>query len=266
MTNPFAPNVPSAPAEAPQQAPNPFGQQQPQYAPPAGNPYATPAAPQQGNPYGGQPQQYAAPAPAQQQYAPQQQVQQYAAPAAPVHQGPPPALGQLNTAPPPVVGEGKGARLADMFGRLVLVFPLSIARVPRNPQYITNEQRAQGNIEQDRLTATVVVLDDGQGGMNPIWYGGNPAAFPVVPPTDSAPLPYVRKGMWINQSRLISQLRDFLPAGAGQPGGMIAGRVHKAGPNNNDPWYLIAATDAEMHRAQQYLDAVAAGHLPHPLA
>jgi hypothetical protein len=174
-------------------------------------------------------------------------------------------MGGLRAAGAPVVGEGRGAKLADMYGRLVLVFPLGLTRVPRNPQFITAEQRQRGDLDQDRMTATVVVLDDGQGGMTPIGYGGAPYALPPKPHTDSAPLPYVRKGMWINQSRLISQLRDFLPQAGGAPG-MICGRVVKAGPQNNDPWYLQGATEAELTLAGQYLELVQQGVYGHPLA
>lgn len=244
MTNPFAPAVPAQPA--PPAGGNPFAAQPAAPAPgaPAQNPYAQPAA-----------------APVQPQYA---------APA-PVTQAPaaaPPALdpSRLAAAAPPVVGEGKGAKLADMFGRLVLVFPLSLASVPRNPQYITAEQRATGNIMQDRLTATIVVLDAGAGRMDPIQYGGAPHKLGGSPHTDSAPLPYVRKGMWINQSRLISQLTAHLPAAPGAQPGMVAGRVHKAGPNDNDPWYLIAATEQELALVGQYLRLVQSGQFPHPLA
>jgi len=236
MTNPFLPAQPQQQPAQPAAPVNPFGAPAP--AAPQPQPFSFPMQPQQ-----------AAPAPAATQAAP-------------------PALdmGRLASAPAPVVGEGTGARLKDMFGRLVLVFPLSLQRVPRNPQFITQEQRASGNVEQDRLTATVVVLDDGQGGQSPIAFGGDPYSLPPKPHTESAPLPYVRKGMWINQSRLISQLRDSLPAAPGQAPGMIAGRVTKAGPNQNDPWYLIGANEQEVTLVRQYLEAVQAGHFPHPLA
>lgn len=230
---------------------NPFLPAQPQQQP------AAPANP------------FAAPAPAAPQgFGSTLGANQFPAAAQPAPQAAPPALdmGRLASAPAPVVGEGRGAALPDMFGRLVLIFPLSIQRVPRNPQFITQEQRARGDVEQDRLTATVVVLDDGQGGRQPIQYGGKPYALPPTPHTDSAPLPYVRKAMWINQSRLISQLRDSLPSAPGAAPGMVAGRVYKAGPNQNDPWYLIGATEQEIALVRQYLEAVQAGQFPHPLA
>lgn len=285
--NPFAqavagpPEQPTQPASAPQQqAPqaNPYAQQQ-----------AAPAAPQQAqpNPFGqGVPQAAPAPAapqayaqPAQPQYAPQQQyapqgypqqapVQQYAPPAPAAPAAPPPALdpSMLRGAPAPVVGEGRGAKLAHMYGRLVLVFPLSITRKPRNPQYVTPEQRARGDLDQEQITATFVVLDDGQGGMQPIRFGGDPSAFPPVPDTESAPLPYVRKGLWVTQSRVISQLRDFLPTQPGQPGGVLCGRMVKTGPQRNDPWYITTATEQELSLAGAYMNLVANGTYPHPLA
>lgn len=230
MTNPFLPATPTVPADP---YANPHT--------PSGNPFVTPAA-----------------APAA--YAPST--------AAPVTASAPPALdmGRLASAPAPIVGEGTGARLKDMYGRLVLIFPLALTRVPRNAKYITAEQRQTGNLEQDRMTATVVVLDDGQGGMQPIAFGGDPYALPPTAHTSSEPLPYVRKGMWINQSRLIGQLRDALPATPGTAPGMIAGRVTKVGPAQNDPWYLIGATEQEVVRVRQYLEAVQGGHYPHPLA
>jgi hypothetical protein len=255
--NPFGPAVPqAAPAPAPAPAP-------PQaYAQPA-----QPAQPQYGAPQG-YPQQQAAPA----AYAPQQYPQgqpQYAPQPQAAQAAPPAALdpSMLRGAPAPVVGEGRGAKLAHMYGRLVLVFPLSIARKPRNPQFITPEQRQRGDMEQEQITATFVVLDDGQGGMQPIRFGGDPSAFPPVPDTESAALPYVRKGLWVTQSRVISQLRDFLPDPAsGRAGGMICGRMVKTGPQRNDPWYITTATEQELALAGQYMQLVSAGTYPHPLA
>lgn len=242
--NPFAPAVP---AEPQQQAPAP-----------GANPFApvTPAAPAAPAVAPVQWHQPAAPAPAQ----------QWQQPTAPAHAGPPPIIGQLASAPAPVVGEGRGANLADMYGRLVILFPLSIDRVPRNAQYITAEQRAQGNVDQDRLTATVVVLDSGPG--TPpggfIDWGGKPYTPGGAPHDKRDALPYVRKGMWINQSRLISQCRNSIPA-PGQPSSPVVGRVTKTGPEHNAPWYLIGATDAEVQLAQTYLNLVQQGQYPHPL-
>jgi len=269
--NPFAPAVPQqATPEPPVQhnpAPvNPFapvnnaGAPQPvqAYAPPA-MPAQAPAAP---NPFAtAAPSPYA---PAAQSVAAGQHPIQQAATAAYT----PPALDSsaVGAAPPPPPGGGRGADLVAMYGRLVLCIPQHIEMVPRNPKYITEAQRAAGNTTQERMTVTVVVLDDGQGGMQPIAFGGAPHELPPRPHTESAPLPYVRKGMWINQSRLIGQLRPFLPATPGGTPGMTAGRVAKTGPNHNDPWYLITATEQEVALAKQYLDLVKASQYPHPLA
>lgn len=261
QSNPYAQQQ-AAPAAAPATT-NPFGTAVPQqqYAPPAANPYAVPGTGAYGPPPGVSHMEHVA---MQQAYAPPATPVQQAAPAAA-----PPALdpSMLRGAPAPIVGEGRGAKLAHMYGRLVLVFPLSITTKPRNPQFITPEQRQRGDLTQEQVTATFVVLDDGRGGMQPIAFGGDPTAFPPVPDNESAPLPYVRKALWVTQSRVISQLRDFLPnAATGQPGGMICGRVVKTGPARNDPWYIAGASDAEIHIVQQYMQAVAGGHCPHPLA
>lgn len=284
--NPFAAATPQQQAEQPVQAPpaNPYAQAAPvqAYAPPAAAPSPFgPAVPQQ---------QASPPAPAAQpQYgAPQQQVQQWAgtpqyAPQAPAQQappaqqwqapaapaaGPPPSFGPATSAPAPVVGGGAGPDLPAMYSRLVIMFPLAIERVPRNPKYITPEQRAKGNVEEDRMTATVIVLDNGPGtppGQGVLSWGGNPHAMGGSPHTNHDPLPYVRKGMWISQTRLVSQGRGLIPAG-GSPATPMVGRLARTGPENNAPWYLVGATPAELAIADQYLQAVAAGHLPHPLA
>lgn len=234
MTNPFAPAVP-------------------QQAPPAapGNPFASPAP--------ATPQGYGAQLGAPQAYTPPAPTSVAAAPAPTLD------LSRLAPAPAPIVGEAGGADLEAMFGRLLLIFPLQIERVP---PYKGQEVRSADGM-RDRLTATVVVLDDGRGGQSPIQWGGNLYGPPSQqrPHTDSAPLPYIRKAMWLNQSRLISQLRGELPTPAnGNVPGMIAGRLSRAGQETNAAWYLIGATDAEVALVRQYLEAVQAGHVPHPLA
>ncbi len=276
QANPFG-QQPAAPAQPAQGTPNPFGAPQGQppapaqaYAPaqPAPQPYAPPAG---GNPFGAPAAPaYAPPAP-QQQYAPAAPVQQYAQQQAPA--GSPPQLGQVAAAPAPVAGGGRGAKLADMYGRLVIAFPHSLKRVPRRPEHITAEQRAAGNIDQDQMTVTFVVLDSGPGtppGTGFIDFGGAPHALPPTAHTDREALPYVRKGMWINQSRLIGQLRDFMPGGplAGPNGapGMVCGRLVKTGPESNAPWFLTTAEPAELTTAGQYLALVAQSRYPHPLA
>lgn len=185
----------------------------------------------------------------------------------------PPALdlNRLSSAPAPIIGEGGGAKLNDMFGRLLLLFPLRLDRVPEfkssNGQTDQNRRPSADGL-RNQITATVVVLDDGNGGHSPIQWGGDIYAPPQLqkPHTDSAPLPYVRKAMWLSQSRLISQLRDSLPTTPGQAPGMIAGRLSKAGNGPTDAWYLIGATEQEVALVRTYLELVQAGQYPHPLA
>ncbi|MET0915756.1 MAG: hypothetical protein ABWY81_06105 [Jiangellaceae bacterium] len=254
--NPFAPPAPAAPVAepAPSAPANPFGQPA-AYTPPA----AAPAAPAW----------LAQPTPVEQaSYVRPEGVTHMQHVAATTPAAAPPALNVagLVAAPPPPPSGGRGADLAAMYGRLVLVLPLHIETVQRNPQFITPEQRAAGNTTQEKLTATVVVLDDGQGGQSPIAWGGAPHKMPPTPHTNTDPLPYVRKAMWINQSRLISQLKQYLPAAPGGAPGMAIGRVVKTGPNHNDPWFLTTATEQEVAVGQFYLEAVGRGQFPHPLA
>lgn len=262
--NPFA--QPAAAAATTAQ-PNPFGQ--PQVAP------AAPAASQayaQPSPFGqgiqqapaapATPSPFGQPAVSPQAYAP-------AAPQAAPAQAPAPMnLGQLGVAPPPEPSGGTGADLVAMYSRLVIVFPSKVEIVQRAERFITPEQRAKGNTTQEKMTATVVVLDSGPGtppGTGVIQWGGNPSPIGGTPHTNQDPLPYVRKGMWLRQTQLIGQLRSYLPQNGVQ--GICVGRVAKAGPETTDAWYLTTdITPADLATAQTYLDLVAQNRYPHPLA
>lgn len=249
MTNPFAPQQPTQPAPAAPAANNPFAPAAP--APTAQAPATAPA-------WLAQP---AAPASAPAQTLPYQGTPAPAAAA-------PPALdpqGFRSAGAPPPSG-AKGAKLAHMYGRLVMIFPLSRTQRPKKAEYITPEQHAAGNTTQDTVTATVVVLDAGQGRMDPITFGGDPAKFPPVPDTESAPLPYVRKAMWITQTQIIAQIEADLPSSPGARPGIVIGRLAKGGPAHNDPWYLLTATPDDESLARTYLELVANGTYPHPLA
>lgn len=284
--NPFAQNVPaqSQPAATAQAPANPFAQQQAapaaapqqQYAQPVQQHVQQPAqayAPQApANPYAQQQPTQTYPnygAPAQQQAAPAPTAvtpQHYAAP-----QGSMPALGTATAPPPPPPSGGKGANVADMYGRLVIIFPHVVQNVPKRPQHITDEQRARGDVNQDRMTATVVVLDGGSpDNMAPIAFGGNPHVLGGRPHDQSAPLPYVRKGMWINQSKVIAQVSDYMPgrslAGPNGAPGAAVGRLVKEGPEQNAAWYLTTPNEAELNLANAYLGLVMQGQYPHPLA
>lgn len=245
---------------------NPFG------------PAAQPAAP--GNPFGPAPQQAPAAAPAPPAYAPPA-PQQAPAPAAPAYYGNPgqpgssqwpagaqpaaaPALGAFGRPPAPSIGGGTGADLAAMYGRLVLIFPLSISTVPRNPKFITEEQRLRGDVNQQRMTATFVVLD----GSNPIAYGGDMYSMPQKPHTKSEPLPHVSKALWVSQSKLIEQCGAALQlvAQAG-PGGdaMVLGRLLRGGNEANSPWILGDYSPEDERVAAYYLEGVKSGQFPNPL-
>jgi hypothetical protein len=287
--NPFAQNVPATEQQAQPAAsatPNPYAQQQtaPAAAPaaPAANPFAAQQHVQQPvQAYAQQPVQqgYAQ----QQTYAPpaqnvaanpyaQQQAPQAAAPQQQYAQaGPPAQFGPATAPPPPSPSGGKGAKLPDMYGRLVIIFPHSVQTVPRNPGFITDEQRARGDVNQQRMTATIVVLDGGRvGDFTPLAYGGNPHALGGRPHDQSAPLPYVRKGMWINQTKVIEQVSDYLPgramSGPNNAPGAAVGRLVKTGPEQNAPWYLTTPTEEELGLANAYLNLVMQGQYPHPLA
>lgn len=267
--NPFGPAVPTQapptapPAQAPPQQGSPFGQ--PQQAPPA-----------QPAPYGGWPQPDPRQAPpAAPQQAPQPQA--YGTPGQPgssqwpagAQAATPPALGAFGTpGPPPPAGSGSGAKIADMYGRLVILFPMMIERgLPS-----TFKDNNGGPKTQDRITATVVVLDDGRGGQSPIEFGGDMTKFPPVAHTASEPLPYLRKGLHVWQSSIIKQIESWLPGGANAPQdgrtpGMVLGRVAKDGPERTDPWYLRSeVTTQDTVLANYYIQAVAEGRFPHPLA
>lgn len=278
--NPFAQAPTAQPAQQPQAAaPNPFGAV-PTAPAPAQATASAPAFPAQGNPFPpqapapAQPSPF--PAPGQQvagqatygvpQQVPAQQWQQppAAAPAAP------PAfdMNRFGAAGAPPATGGKGPDLAAMYSRLVIMFPLREETVPRNPQFVTAEQRAAGNVNQQRLTATLVVLDSGPGTQpgGSIAWGGNPQVLGGQPHPNNDPLPYVRKSMWINQTKIIEQARPFMPATPGGAPGMLVGRPVKTGPEHNAPWYLTTATDQEMELARTYITLVTQGQYPHPLA
>lgn len=262
--NPFMPRDPNAqqqPAPAPQQQPAPQ-----QYGPPAPQPqYAPPAPAQQPQAYAPAPQQYAPPAPAPQAYAPPQQYapapapQAYAPTAQGWPQGAAPAAagggalvarpGQFVTPPPPSSGGGARPRLLDMYGRLLLVLPEHIARGVAS-RFANRDGSPQ---TQDKLTATVVVLDGG-----PLAFGGEPEKGPAGKGqhTQQVDVPYVVKGLWINQSKLIEQLEEALAMRLRGEPGLALGRLWKVGNAQNDPWVLAAPTAEDAALYDHYVSQV----------
>jgi hypothetical protein len=212
---------------------NPFMPQQP-----AGNPFAPTPGVQQPNPYQQQPapQQYA-PAPAP-QYT--QQPQQYAAAPAPAAPVPVATPGAYMAPPPPTEsGSSNKPRIADLQSRLLIVMPEKVERqVPSN--------RA-GFDPQDRMTCTVVVLDGG-----PLQWGG------LTPNSQrmNEQVPYVIKGLWIRQTKLVSQLEDALALRLQGGPGLVLGRLWKTGTAQNDPYVLATPSPDDARLYDQYVSQV----------
>lgn len=143
----------------------------------------------------------------------------------------------------------RGPRLRDMYGRLLIIIPKEIEKVNRRDNK-TGETKVQ-----DRLTADVVVLDDGRGGTLPIAFGGEPEKVGGRPHDQSAELPYRATGMYISAVGIISQCRDALASRqAGNPR-MVLGRltVGEAKSNDVNPPYLLAvATPGDRAIALNY--------------
>jgi hypothetical protein len=171
-------------------------------------------------------------------------VQQTPAPAAPVAADP---FGGGDPFSDPAPQEPKGPRMRDMYGRLLLVIPFKLE------EGIPNRLGKPGDT-QDRLTADVIVLDGGT-----IHYGGAPEKVPAVPHNKSAEVPLKRSRMFISNAGIISQCRQALAKKltTGTPG-MVLGRlaVGEAKGDNNPPYLLQPATDADKQVARAYLATV----------
>jgi hypothetical protein len=217
MTNPFLPAAPAAPAPAPAQGGNPFMPQSP-------GPVA--------------PQQYTQAAP-QQPYAPPVTPQgPYGQVATNLVARP----GQYSTPPPPSANSGGGQpKVADLQGRLLLILPERIEY--GIPSRFMNNGVPQ---VQDRLTATVIVLDGGPLNWTPSRNGqlGQPRSEQV---------PYVIKGMWIPQSKLIEQLQEALGVRQSGGPGLALGRLWKAGVGQNDPYVLATPSPQDSALYDQYV-------------
>lgn len=207
------------------------------------------------------PQQPAAPAPAQPQYTqqPGQQQNPYAQQAAPQQQfygatpqaAPTPVTtnlvaqpGQFTTPPPPsATGSGNLPKIGDLQGRLLIVLPESLQRGLPSRFMGTNGQPQT----VDRLTATVVVLDGG-----PLQWGGTQPGSQ----RQHAEVPYVIKGLWIQQTKLIEQLDEPLRMRLnGQPG-LALGRLWKTGTAASDPYVLAAPDQNDAAQYDRYVSQV----------
>jgi len=229
MTNPFLPAQPG-----------------PQQQPPAGNPFAAPAPqhytqqPQQtpGNPYtsalagvGAPASNGGSPWPAG------------ATGGAPNMQA---VAGQFSTPPPPSESSGGGMpKVSDLQGRLVIILPERLER--GIPSRFTDRATGQPQL-QDKMTATVIVLDGG-----PLHWTPSRNGQPQ-PPRVEHNMPMVIKGLWITQSKLIEQLTEALTLRQqGNPRGLALGRLWKAGTAQSDPYVLAPANPQEVALYDQYV-------------
>jgi hypothetical protein len=138
-------------------------------------------------------------------------------------------------------------RLQEMYGRLLLIIP------HRLEEGIPNRLDPKGGT-QDRLTADVVILDGG-----PIHFGGKPEKLPPIPHDKVGQVPYRNEKMFISAVGLISQCREALAKKVtqGRPG-MVLGRLMtgQATGDQNAPYLLVVATEADKAIARQYLTTV----------
>lgn len=227
--------------------------QQAQQAPQA--PQAPQAQQIQGPAYGvPQAPQY----PGVQYQAPQQAYQPPAAQPAPAaYQMHIPTNVQIDTTPPPPMVGGKGPRMQDMAGRLVLISPTKIERGVVNT--LAKVQPGQPPALQDRLTCDIVLF--GQ----PIAYGGKPEQG--IPHTLMANCPSEWPARFISGKLIVGQLESKLPerTGTGQPGFLLG--VLERNPNPNAApgqplsWKLGDPSPAQIQEAQAFLAARAAGQV-----
>lgn len=224
--NPFLPAAPQQPQG------NPYQQQPAAPAVPV-NPYTQPQPAQGTNAYHNpMPQQ------PQPQYAPQQQ-------AAPARNGLVARPGQYTTPPPPSEGGGGGLpKVADLQGRLLIILPESIQRqIPS--RFMNNGVPSL----QDKLTATVIVLDGG-----PLSWTPKQGGVMGQPRTEQ--VPFVIKGLWIVQSKLIEQLEEPLAMRQRGEAGLALGRLWKTGPSNSDPYVLAQPSPQDAAMYDQYVSQV----------
>jgi hypothetical protein len=225
----------------------------PYAAPATANPYAAPApATAPANPYATAPAPAPAPAPATAQPTPAPAPapagidwSRVGAPATAPTTAPAPAGGDPFGDPAP--REARGPRLQEMAGRLILITPKLVERVP------ARDKDRVGQYD-NRMTADVVILDGG-----PCAYGGKPEGRPPVPHDKVAQLPHRNRDMFISSVGLVSQCREALDKRQRGEPGMVLGRLgygEQSDPTKSAPWLLLPATDADKAIARQYLSTV----------
>ena len=173
------------------------------------------------------------------------QAAQQAVPAAPVAPAVP-AGGDVFDDPAPQ--RPRGPRPQELYGRLVLIIPKLVERVP------SNDEKAPAGTMVDRMTADVIVLDGG-----PLHYGGKPEKLPPIPHDKVAQIPFRQPSMYVSAVGIVSQCRDALAKRERGEPGMVVGRWMtgvQTDPKKQAPYLLEKATDADKALARAYLQTV----------
>lgn len=141
---------------------------------------------------------------------------------------------------PPADASGNMPKLSDLTGRLILFLPERLERGV--PSQFKNDDGSPRS--QDRLTATLVVLDGGP----VVWGGQTPAK-----PRQQEQIPYVAKAFWISQSKIISQLDAALQLRLSGGAGLAIGRLWKTGTEQNSPYVLQEPNAQDVQIYNQYV-------------
>jgi hypothetical protein len=135
----------------------------------------------------------------------------------------------------PVSADGPRPTVASFRGRLVMITPQRIEKVPH---------KESPGVMIDRITADVVVVD-GRGDIPQMSYG-QPTG--VMIPGDEF------RSLWIENTYLIDQMRTLV--GAGRPMiGTVDTKVPGTHPTKGNPWGLIPATMEQKQQAVNYLNS-----------
>lgn len=139
---------------------------------------------------------------------------------------------------------GRGPRIMDIPGRLVLVRPVKPSeQQPAHPA----ARKVNPNATVERMTADLVVLDGGS-----YAYGGKPEDG-VAHTLMGEPGTVWRK-MWITQTALVNQCQPkYRTARPWTLGRIMKGE--KPADGGNAPWVLEPATDADRLIARRWLAA-----------
>lgn len=146
----------------------------------------------------------------------------------------------------PAVPPSTFPSVASFYGRLIMVTAKKMESLPDN---INRGQM------KTRITADVTVLD----GLGPVpLMKGNPPQ----PTGQTVPGPDFT-GVWIESSRVVSQLEEFV--GTGRPVlGVISLRDTSRGPGKGNPWSLEQATPEQRAQAVNFLNSRAIGGAAQP--